>query len=334
MEPHPPPRTRVLQRLRRVALRACLSGIGIVAAAGTGNAQPAGTVRGAVIDQESEAPVDRALIVLLPLDGNGSALELETGSDGRFALSDVTPGLYAVTAARGARRSPVYRVRVRGGRAVEIRFVLGTGEGVTPWIIAGGARDRLDELFAAGVGANREGAYDDAVTYFTLAAGLDPNCLECHYNAGVAHSALERWAAAERAFQDALAIRSDYTAAYYGLANVFNRSGRPEDAAAARDEATRLTLAALEAGRRQAAESVASGIAFLDAGNLEEARRRFEEVTGRTPGYAPAYYWLGVTLARIGRAGPALTAFRRAVSLDGSGEHAADARARIAELER
>ena len=101
MEPHLPPRTRVLQRLRRVALLACLGGIGIVAAAATGNAQPAGRVHGAVVDEQNEAPVDRALIVLLPLDGNGSSLELETGSDGRFALSDVTPGLYAVTAARG-----------------------------------------------------------------------------------------------------------------------------------------------------------------------------------------------------------------------------------------
>lgn len=225
-------------------------------------------------------------------------------------------------------------MRVRDRRAVAIRFVMGPGRGVTHWIIADGVRDRLDELFAAGVGANRKGAYNDAVTYFTLAAGLDPNCLECHYNTGVAYSSLERWSAAERAFQDALAVRPDYTAAYYGLANVFNRSGRPEDAANARDEATRLTLAALEAGRRQAAETVERGTAFLDAGNIENARQLFEEAADQSPGYAPAYYWLGVALVEIGRTGPALTALRRAVSLDEGGEHAADARSRIAALER
>ena len=135
-------------------------------------------------------------------------------------------------------------------------------------------------------------------------------------------------------FRDAIDIRSDYTAAYYGLANVLNRSGRPVEAAAARDEATRLTLAGLEADRRQAAASVDGGIAFLDAGNLEDARQRFEEAADRSPGYAPAYYWLGVVLSEIGRPGPALTALRRALSLDGNGEHAADARSRIAELER
>ena len=324
----------VPQRWRRIAPVACLAALGIAGEAGMASGQPAGAVRGAVVDERSRAAVAGALIVLLPLDGDGPSLEFETGSDGRFARSDVAPGLYAVTAALGALQSEVYRVRVRDRQAVEIRFLLEHDRGSTPWIIADGARDRLDELFAAGVGANREGAYDDAVTWFTLAAGLDPNCVECHYNIGVAYSALERWPAAERAFRDALAIRRDYTAAYYGLANVFTRSERPEDAAEARSEATRLTLATLEAGRRQAAEDVARGIALLEAGNLEDARQRFEEAAGQSPGYAPAYYWQGVALAAIGRAGAALTAFRRAVSLDGSGEHAADARSRIAALER
>lgn len=328
---------RVTRGLRPRHVRDFLSlalAVGLVGAAGAGNAQPAGAVRGAVVDEESRTAVADALIVLLPLEGDGPSIEFETGSDGTFARSDVTPGLYAVTAALGARRSEAYRVRVRDQRAVDIRFVLGRRRGVTSWIMADGGRERLDELFTAGVGANREGAYDDAVTYFNLAAGLDPNCIECHYNAGVAYSALERWSAAEGAFRDALAVRPDYTAAYYGLANVFNRSGRPAEAASARDEATRLTLATLEAGRRQAAESVDRGIVLLDAGNLEEARQHFEDAADQSPGYARAFYWLGVALVEIGRPGPALTALRRALSLDGNGEHAADARSRIAELER
>ena len=311
----------------------CAAAIGFVSVPRASHAQPTGAVRGAVVEEESRTGVAGALIVLLPLD-DGASLEIETGSDGRFARSDVAPGLYAVTAALGARRSEVYRVRVRGGRSVEIRFVLGPGRGITPWILADGARNRLDELFAAGVAANRDGAYEDAVTYFTLAAGLDPNCLECHYNAGVAHTALGRWTDAERAFEDALAVRRDYTAAYYGLANVLNRAGRPEEAAAARNEATRLTLAALEEGRRQAADAVDRGIVLLEAGNPQDARQQFEDATGQSPGYAPAYYWLGVALTEVGQPGPALTAFRRAVSLDAGGEHVADARSRIAELER
>ena len=313
---------------------ACAVTLGIAGTAGAAGAQSAGVVRGAVVEEGGGQAAGGALIVLLPLDGDGPSIEFETAADGRFARADVPPGLYAVTAARGARRSEVYRVRVRDGREVDIHFVLGAGGGATPWIIADGGRERLDELFASGVGANRDGAYEEAVTWFTLAAGLDPNCVECHYNAGIAHSALERWAEAERAFRAALDIRPDYTVAYHGLANVLNRTGRPVEAAAARDEALRLTLEALEAGRRQAADTVARGIALRAGGDLEEARQRFEEAAATSPGYAPAYYWLGVVLTDLGRSGPAASALRRAVGLDDDGEHAADARSRIAALER
>ena len=334
MTPRSGRRAHLADRVRRALSAACLAAVGIAGTPGAGAAQPAGTLRGEVVDEASGTGVAGALIVLLPLDDNGASREFETGADGRFARPDVAPGLYAVTAALGGQRSEVYRVRIRNRRAVEIGFVLGPGRAVTPWIVANRVRDRLDELFAAGVGANRAGAYDDAVTYFTLAAGLDPNCLECLYNAGVAYTALERWSAAERAFEEALAVRPDYAAAYYGLANVLTRSGRPDEAADARDEGTRLTLAALEESRREAAAAVDRGIVLLEAGNPREARQQFEEASGRSPGYAPAYYWLGVALTEIGQPGPALTALRRTVSLDGSGEHAADARSRIAELER
>ena len=173
------------------------------------------------------------------------------------------------------------------------------------------------------------------MTWFTLAAGLDPNCVECHYNVGVAYSAPRALGRPPSAHSRTLSASGGTTPPpTTGWPTSSRDRDAPRDAAAARGEATRLTLAALEAGRRQAAEDVARGIAFLEAGNVEDARQRFEDAAGRSPGYAPAYYWLGVALTEIGRSGPALTALRRAVSLDGSGEHAADARSRIAALER
>ena len=306
-------------------------GDGWAAAAG---APSAGAVRGAVVDESGQAAVAGALIVLLPLHGDGPSLELKTGSDGRFARSDVTPGLYAVTAALGDRRSEVYRVRVRDRRTVEIHFVLETGRRAVPWVVADGDRGELDDLFAAGVKANQQGAYGEAVTYFALAAELYPECMACHYNAGVAYTAREQWADAERAFNDALAVQPDYAAAYYGLSDVYTKWARPGDAAAAREEVTRLTLAALAATRRQAAESVERGVRELNAGDFAQARRHFREATDLDAGLAPAYYWLGVTLTALGRPAPAVTALRRYLTQRPAGEHAADAASRIADLER
>ena len=84
---------------------------------------------------------------------------------------------------------------------------------------------------------------------------------------------------------------------------------------------------------RGAAAAVASGVVRFRAGRLEEARQHFEAAVGHSDRHAPKYYWLGVTLAELGRPVPAAGALRRAVSLDATGEHAADARSSLAALE-
>lgn len=293
-----------------------------------------GAVRGTVHDEDGQVPAAAALVVLLPLHGDGPALELATGSDGRFARADVMPGLYAATAALGDRRSEVYRVRIRDRRTVAIHFVLEKGRRAIPWVVADNDTGELEDLFAAGVRANRDGAYAEAITYFALAAELYPECMECHYNAGIAYSAREHWADAERAFREALAVQPDYAAAYYGLANVYAKSARPADATAAREEATRLTLALLEATRREASTTVDRGIRLLEDGDLAEAHRHFQEATALDASLARAYYWLGVALEALDRPVPAVTALQRYLMQQPAGEHAADAAARIADLER
>ena len=302
-------------------------------------AQPAGTVRGSVVDERGREAAG-ALVILLPLEGGtadpalgGSAVEVEAADDGRFVHPTVPAGLYAATAALGDRRSDVYRVRVRDHRTVAIRFALASGRRAASWVVAGSDGGDLDELFAAGVAASRDGAHAEAIAYFTLAADLYPGCLACPYNAAIAHRALGRWTEAESAFRDTLAVRPDYAAAYYGLADIYARLERPEQAADARAEAARLTLAAADVGRREAAVAVESGVALFRTGRLEEARRRFAEAVSRSARHAGAYYWLGVTLAELGQPEPAADALRRALGLDATGEHAADARSRLAALE-
>ena len=305
--------------------------IAIVLWATAAYAQAAGVVRGTVADTDG-ASVAGALVILLPMREGSEAIELETGADGGFDRSDIPSGFYTVTAALGDQRSDVYRVQVRDGRAAQIRFILADRR-ATPWLAAGGAQVELVSLFEAGVAANRGGAYAEAITYFNLSAQLFPRCVECYYNAGIAHGALEQWGEAERAFNDALAVQPDYTAAYYGLSDIYGRSGRTDDAVAAREEATRLTLAALDANRQRAADAVALGLVLRETGSLEEARTRFEEATTHDTSHAPAHYWLGVTLDDLNEPAAAITALHRYLSLAGSDEHAADARSRLTVLD-
>ena len=296
-------------------------------------AQSTGVVRGIVVDQDGR-PVGGARVVMERLTSSGEAVEVETDPDGRFTQPVVLPGFYAVRASKGELGSELYRVRVRDGRTVEISFLLEPGIRVASWIVAERAREELAEVFAAGVAANRDASYADAVTHFTRAVELNPGCVECHFNIGVAYVALDRHADAERAFTDALAIRPDYAAAYYGLSNLYTDWGRPDDARAARDAANRIALASLAAGRQHAAEAVDRGLAFFNAGDLQEARRLFQEAIERSINFGPAHYWLGVTLSDLGQSDSALGAFRRYLSLERNGERAEQALARIAELER
>lgn len=297
-----------------------------------GLAQTTGVVQGAVADADG-ASVGGALVILLPMREGSEAIELETEADGRFARADIPSGFYTVTAALGDQRSEVYRIQVRDGRTADIRFILEEGQRVTPWLAAGGDESELDSLFEAGVAANRNGAYAEAVTYFNLGVQLFPSCVECHYNAGVAHGALEQWDEAERAFQGALSVQPGYTAAYYGLSDIYGRSGRPEQAIAAREEATRLTLAAMATNQAQAADAVELGIVLREAGNLEGARARFEEAITHDPSHAPAYYWLGVTLTDLDDPAAATAALYRYLALDETGDHSDDARLRLAVLD-
>ncbi|MXZ73167.1 MAG: tetratricopeptide repeat protein [Acidobacteria bacterium] len=300
--------------------------------AGAALAQATGAVQGAVADADG-ASIEGALVILLPMREGREAIELETGADGRFAHPDVPSGFYTVTAALGDQRSEVYRIQVRDGRVADIRFILEAGRSATPWLGARGEESELDSLFDAGVAANRNGAYAEAITYFNLGAQLFPGCVECYYNAGVAHGALEQWDEAERAFHGALSVQPDYSAAYYGLSDIYGKSGRPEDAIAAREEATRLTLAAIATNREQASDAVELGIVLREAGNLEGARARFEEATTHDPQYAPAYYWLGVTLSDLSDPAASTAALYRYLALDETGEYADDARSRLAVLD-
>ncbi len=294
-------------------------------------AQTTGMVQGTVADADGGS-VAGALVILLPMREGREAVELETGADGRFARSDIPSGFYTITAALGDQRSDVYRVQVRDRRTAEVRFILEAGRTSAPRL-AGGDQSELDSLFEAGVAANREGAFAEAITYFSLGVQLFPSCVECYYNAGIAYGALEQWEEAERAFNDALAVQPDYTAAYYGLSDIYARWGRPDDAAAAREAATELTLSALAMNRQRAVDAVDLGLVSRDTGNLEDARTRFEEATTYDMTHAPAYYWLGVTFVELNDPTAATAAFYRYLSLDGSGEHAADARARLAVLD-
>lgn len=295
------------------------------------NAQSAGTVSGSVVDEHGVSVVG-AHVVITALRAGGTVARIDTGRDGRFNQSNIAAGLYEIRSAQRELGSDAYRLRIREGHTVEVAFVLTPGREPTPLIDAA-ARDAFAIIFAAGVAANKSGQYFNAVTQFNHAAELNRGCFECHYNTGVAYSSLKQWADAEKAFMRALTIDKEYAAAYYGLSAVYTELGRPNDATTARAKAHRIALASLDAGHQRAADGVTRGIVFYSAGSLDDARRLFADAIAESQNYAPAHYWLGVTLADLQENQRAVRSLRHYLSFDASGEHAVRARALLANLE-
>ena len=226
-----------------------------------------GSVEGRVTTSDGE-PVAAATVTLVPLETQDQGIETVTDAAGRFRWVDLAPGQYSVSAGRAELGDQIFRVLVHPAGSVDVRFVLEAGRSAAPWLRALRDDQTAAAAFAAGVRANREGNYDDAIALFESVLQVTPTCVDCHFNIGVSLSRLNRYADAEAAYRQALDIRPDYAPAHYGLADVFTRQDRSEEAAAARSEANRIAVRRLATGRARARETLGRGIETWDSGNV------------------------------------------------------------------
>ena len=294
-------------------------------------AQPSGAIRGVIID-ELGRPIGEATVVVSSLS-EANTEETQTTSDGQYAYSGITPGLYTITAAKDVLGSEVFRIRVRDSHTVSVNFELAPGQRVAAYLFEAGEREALSRAFTTGIEATRSDEYEVAVDAFNAALDLSPTCLECHYNLAIAYTNIGRFDDAEVEFQSVLRLREDYAAAYYGLSSIYTRQGREAEAAKARSEANRLALERMAAGRAQAQEAVRRGVTFFNAGNVDDAIGRFEMAIESDATLPEAHYWLGLSLQRLGGDAPARSALQRYLQLAPSGEFAADVRQRLEKLE-
>jgi tetratricopeptide (TPR) repeat protein len=296
----------------------------------TVSAQSSGEVRGVVVD-ELGRPISQATVAVSSFGATKSETT-QTTSDGHYTYGEMTAGLYTITATKNELSGEVFRIRVRDSHTVSVNFELTPGRRVASYLVEASEREALSRTFAAGIQASRAGDFDLASDAFRSTLDLSPTCLECHYNLAIAYAALDQFADAEAEFQSVLRLKEDYAAAYYGLSSIYTRQGRPTEAAEARSEASRLTLARVNMSRAQAEDAVARGVTFFNAGNVTDAIGRFEAAVELDVTLPAAYYWLGRALQESGRDVPARSALQRYLQLASSGEFAAEARQRRDDL--
>ena len=284
-------------------------------------AQPAGAVRGQVVDLQGRA-VDGAMVVFDFRGAGAERVEATTNSDGEFSRRDLSDGHYTVTAQKENVGTQSFRLRVRPGQTVEVNFLLQPGAGPAPWRDDLPSREALTEVFAEGVAANRAGDFEQAIAKFEEVLRSMPACMDCQYNIGVASTRMEDYAAAEVAFRKVLDIRPDFAPGYYALAELYNRQERFDEATTARSEATRIALEALAAGQERTQNILNQGIFFWNAGNVADAKRRFEEAAKLGPTHAEVHYWLGMANQTEGNQAEAARSLRRYLDLAPDGQYA------------
>ena len=294
-------------------------------------AQATGTVAGMVASGEGQ-PVMDASVTLVQLGRTTGQVETTTNSTGHFRETGLTPGHYSVSARKDGLGDQIFRVLVHPAGAVDVRFVLRTGSTASPWLRALQEERAATAAFSAGVSANRDGRFDDAITHFESVLRFTPGCVDCHFNIGVSHSRLNRFGEAETAYRQALELQNNYAPAYYGLADVLTRQNRLDEAATARQEATRIAVTALAAERAQARDTLAQGIDTWNAGNLSSALGLFRAALNSDATLVEAYYWLGLVYEASGDPGAARQALARYLGAAPNGEHAEVARERAQAL--
>ena len=284
-------------------------------------AQPTGAVRGQVVDLQGRA-VDGAMVVFDFRRAGAERVEATTNSDGEFSRRDLSDRHYTVTAQKENVGTQSFRLRVRPGQTVEVNFLLQPGAGPAPWRDDLPSREALTEVFGEGVAANRAGDFEQAIAKFEEVLRSMPACMDCHYNIGVASTRMEDYAAAEVAFRKVLDIRPGFAPGYYALAELYNRQERFDEATTARSEATRIALEALAAGRERTQNILNQGIIFWNAGNVADAKRRFEEAAKLGPTHAEVHYWLGMANQTQGNQAEAARSLRRYLDLAPDGQYA------------
>ncbi|MEO2198832.1 MAG: tetratricopeptide repeat protein [bacterium] len=298
------------------------------------HAQDSGTVRGIVTTAAGE-PVPEVAVTVVELGLTTPRHDATTDEYGRFERTGLPPGHYRVSASTDDLGSQIFRVLVQAGGAADVHFVLEAGRAAAPWLRAPrDDRAAAAAAFESGVQANRSGDIEQAIAYFESALQVMPSCVDCHFNIGVAHSRQGRFADAVAAFRSALDIRDDYAAAYYGLADVFYKQNLPDDAAAARVEANRITVRSLEATRARAQDALARGEAFLNSGNVDDAMRQFDAALAADGTLVDAHYWIGRARDVAGDGAAATRSLTRYLGAAPNGEFVEDARRRLETLRR
>ena len=279
-------------------------------------AQTTGTVKGKVVDGKGQ-PVDKVAVTIEFKGGTNAKREVKTNKKGEFIQVGLQPGPYLVTA-----KSEVGvaedQVQVGVGTAPEVNLTLKpAAKGMSPEETA------FRKLFEEGVQASGAKQHDAAIAKFTEAIGMQADCYACYMNIGAAHYEKKELDKAEAAFKKASELRPNESRPVQALADLYNATGKREEAAAMATKAASMGAAA---GGASPQDAYNQGVILWNAGKIAEAKAQFEAAIKADPNYAEANYWVGMANLNSGNMAEAAKYFENYLKLAPNGPMAAQAK--------
>jgi len=322
---------------RRVMILAGVT-LAVVLLASPSHAQTTGIVKGRVVDVKGQ-PVEGAKVTIEFKEGITRRYVVPTSKKGEYIQVGLTPGQYKVTAEKD-KLAQSFDARVRIGDTTEVNFQLTAAAAGAVSKEAAEKSAKIKALFDEGVAASTAGDYDGAIVKYTDALALLPECYECHYNIALAYTQKKDYVKAEEAIKKSIEIKPDYVEAYNALAAVYNAQRKFAEARDASTKAGELAAAAAAAtpGGAPSAGNIDvlynQGVIAWNAGSIEEAQKKFEEVLKVNPNHADSHYQLGMTLVNQGKLPEAAAEFEAYLKLAPSGQYAAQAQAIVKTLKK
>ena len=154
-----------------------------------------------------------------------------------------------------------------------------------------------------------EGREDEALAHYARAVKLEPRFADAWYNWGLALTALERYAEAEKKLREALKLNPNDSRYHNALGLTFRKREQNETAIAAFEQAVRL-----DPGNTKAIHNL--GGALRAEKRLEEAKRCCEEVIRRNPGQFESWQNLAAILHEEGDNEKAIKAYKKLLEID------------------
>lgn len=273
-----------------------------------------GMLKGKVVDTK-DAPVEGAKVTITA-KGMKSTREVKTNKKGEWVQIGLFPGDYSITAEKDGDAGTV-GTRVSIGENPEVMIRVGKA-GPSPEATAKAAA--LQKSFDEGVALSKSGDFDGSIAKFNEAIAQAPNCHDCYYNIGFAHSQKKEWDKAEVAYKKATELKPDYAEAWNGLANAYNTQKKLDLALEATANAAKYGSAAGGGGNASALYN--QGVILWNQSKYAEAKEKFDAASKADPKYADAHYRLGMANLNLGDMPGAVTAFEGYLKAAPTGEFA------------